>query len=58
VIEEPLGGAHRDPLAAAQIVKEALLRHLPPLQKMAVGKLRESRYERYRNIGVWQSGLE
>lgn len=53
VIEEPLGGAHRNPMVAAQRVKEALLRHLPPLQKLSVSKLRESRYDRYRNLGVW-----
>lgn len=53
VVGEPLGGAHRDPLTAAQMVKEALLKHLAALQKLSVSKLRESRYERYRNLGVW-----
>lgn len=53
IVAEPLGGAHRDPLTAAQLVKDALVKHLTSLQKLSVSKLRESRYSHYRNLGVW-----
>src|SRR4030095_7071770 len=36
VIKEPLGGAHRDPQAMADEVKDALLRHLGELDTLPI----------------------
>ncbi len=52
VIEEPLGGAHRDPDSAAQSLKQALLHHLQQLQGSDTEKLVEQRYQRLMNYGA------
>ncbi len=51
VIEEPLGGAHQDPAAAAAAIRAALTRHLAELQQLSVPELLERRYQKYRRIG-------
>lgn len=51
IIPEPEGGAHRNPEAAAENLKSALLKNLKELKEIPSKKLLESRYERYRNIG-------
>ncbi|MBO7434733.1 acetyl-CoA carboxylase carboxyltransferase subunit alpha [bacterium] len=51
IIEEPLGGAHRDHKAAAQAVKEAVIRNLDELGKLSGPELREQRYQKFRSIG-------
>jgi acetyl-CoA carboxylase carboxyl transferase subunit alpha len=51
VIGEPMGGAHRDPEAAAASIREALLRHLEELEALSAEELEEQRYRKYRNIG-------
>ncbi len=53
IIPEPLGGAHRDPQAAAAAVKEAILRHLGELEGLSVECLLDQRYRRYREIGAF-----
>lgn len=50
-IPEPLGGAHRDPEKAAQIVKECLKKALKELKGLSVEKLLEKRYEKFRVMG-------
>ncbi len=52
VLTEPLGGAHREPEAAVQAVREALDRVLSGVGDVDPDALRESRYERYRRIGA------
>lgn len=52
VLPEPLGGAHREPEAAVQAVREALGRVLSGVGDVDPDALRESRYERYRRIGA------
>jgi acetyl-CoA carboxylase carboxyl transferase subunit alpha len=54
IITEPLGGAHNDPAQAAQTLKYALQKHLNDLVGLSPAELRESRYERYRHIGVYE----
>mgnify|MGYP001770930074 FL=1 len=54
VIPEPFGGAHRDPLAAALAVKEALLRHLSELRSLSLEELQEQRYRKFRAMGVFE----
>ena len=54
VIPEPLGGAHRDPAAAARNVKEAITRTLARLQAMTVEELVSARYRKYRGMGHYR----
>lgn len=51
IIEEPLGGAHRDVDAMANNMKAALLDSLHYLQSLPKDKLLESRYERLMSFG-------
>ena len=52
VIAEPLGGAHRDPAAAAESIRQELVAQLQSLHKLDTGKLLERRYERLMSYGV------
>lgn len=52
VIAEPLGGAHRDPAAAAESIRQELVAQLKSLHKLDTGKLLERRYERLMSYGV------
>ncbi len=54
VIAEPLGGAHNDPAQAAQALGYALHKHFNDLCGLPVEQLLNSRYERYRHIGVYE----
>ncbi len=51
IIPEPLGGAHRDPQAAAKILKETLLDEIKKLKKMKVDKLLQKRVEKFSKMG-------
>lgn len=51
VIEEPLGGAHRDPEAAANSLAQALTAELERLRGLSVRQLLEERRTRLRDIG-------
>ena len=51
VVPEPVGGAHRDPQAAAAALKASLLKHLKKLISVETKALLESRYKKYRAIG-------
>ncbi|MBD0268836.1 MAG: acetyl-CoA carboxylase carboxyl transferase subunit alpha [Cyanobacteria bacterium Co-bin8] len=53
LLPEPVGGAHADPLKAATILKDALLRHLEDLSKLSPQELQRLRYEKFRQIGVF-----
>lgn len=55
VIEEPLGGAHRDYEASAAAVKKQLLGSLKRLMKLKPDKLIQQRIEKYSSMGVWVS---
>lgn len=52
VLEEPLGGAHRDIEAMATTVKSNLLEVLGSLQEMPIQDLLERRYQRYMSYGI------
>ena len=56
VLKEPLGGAHRDPLATAEALKAALLRHLHELEKKPIDDVVEMRNQRLRGYGVYSEG--
>jgi acetyl-CoA carboxylase carboxyl transferase subunit alpha len=51
VIEEPLGGAHRDPEKTAGHLKTAVLKHLKDLSALNYSQLLEARYKKFRHIG-------
>ena len=55
ILEEPLGGAHRDPEAAARTVEDYLIRTLDELAAIPIDRLLEERYTRYRSLGVYQT---
>ena len=51
IIEEPLGGAHRDPDAMARSLKQRLQSELDTLKAVPVEQLLESRYRRLMGYG-------
>jgi acetyl-CoA carboxylase carboxyl transferase subunit alpha len=53
IIPEPIGGAHRDWDATAQILKNSLKKNLKDLSSIPVEKLLEKRYAKYRKIGIF-----
>lgn len=54
IVPEPLGGAHRDPAAAAQALREALIRNMKTLLKRSGSGLKADRYKRFRKLGKWK----
>jgi acetyl-CoA carboxylase carboxyl transferase subunit alpha len=54
IIDEPLGGAHRDRAVTAQNLKTALKKHLHELQPQSVETLLRDRYERLMSYGVFE----
>ncbi len=53
VLKEPLGGAHRDPVAMAETLKAGILRHLSDLERHPTQEVLEKRYKRLRSFGVF-----
>jgi acetyl-CoA carboxylase carboxyl transferase subunit alpha len=53
IIPEPVGGAHRDHEKAASLLKEVVCRHLDELMQLSPEELLEQRYQKYRNVGVF-----
>ena len=54
VIPEPSGGAHNDPAQAAGALRYALLKHLNDLRALDSARLLDTRYERFRHLGVFE----
>lgn len=54
IVPEPLGGAHRNPQQAAQILKDTLIDELKKLKKLKTEKLLEKRMEKFAKIGEWE----
>lgn len=52
VIEEPRGGAHREPDEAARHLADAVSRHLGELEQLDESALIEQRYAKFRAMGV------
>jgi acetyl-CoA carboxylase carboxyl transferase subunit alpha len=55
IVKEPLGGAHRDPETAAKSVREFLEQSLDELDEVPIEDLLDRRYERYRDMGIYES---
>jgi acetyl-CoA carboxylase carboxyl transferase subunit alpha len=58
VIKEPIGGAHRDPKAAAAALEEWILESLTSLKKYKRASLPDRRYKRYRSLGKFAESAE
>ncbi len=56
IVAEPLGGAHRDPQAMMEAVKNALLQALADLQALAPHDLLEQRRKRLAAYGAFKEG--
>ena len=54
VIPEPSGGAHCNPVQAAENLKSAISKELHPLLKTPVDKLLRARYDKFRKMGVFE----
>ncbi len=53
LIPEPLGGAHHNYRLTADNLKAALLKHLAQIKPVPMDELLELRYQKFRNIGVF-----
>jgi acetyl-CoA carboxylase carboxyl transferase subunit alpha len=53
IVKEPLGGAHRDPKAMAETLKEVVERHFRELEKINMEELLRLRYEKFRRMGAF-----
>ena len=53
VLPEPLGGAHREPAAMAEVLRAALARQVTELSALPADELMQRRYRRLREFGVF-----
>jgi acetyl-CoA carboxylase carboxyl transferase subunit alpha len=53
VIPEPIGGAHRDPAAAAEMLRKWIVTQLHDLKRIDPDVLVQRRYERFRKMGSY-----
>jgi acetyl-CoA carboxylase carboxyl transferase subunit alpha len=53
IVPEPLGGAHQDPDATGERLREALIRHVTELRKIRPEKLVRRRAEKYAAMGTF-----
>ncbi len=53
IVPEPLGGAHQDPEAAGEALRDALMRHLTELRRLRPEKLVRRRIEKYAAMGTF-----
>jgi acetyl-CoA carboxylase carboxyl transferase subunit alpha len=54
VLKEPHGGAHRDPQAMAEVVKQSIVKHLTELRSLPVTQLLDARQARLRSLGSFR----
>jgi acetyl-CoA carboxylase carboxyl transferase subunit alpha len=55
IVDEPLGGAHRDPETVVTSVLKQVSAAVERLARTSPEELREARYRKYRRIGAWQT---
>ncbi len=53
VVEEPIGGGHRDPRRAAELLKDAITRNLAEIKNIPAQDLVKLRYEKFRKLGIF-----
>lgn len=56
IVREPVGGAHANPLEAAQLLGPYLERALADVRKFKGALLLEERYKKFRKMGVFERG--
>ena len=55
VAKEPVGGAHQDPEGMAETIKFSIQKHLKDIEQINARHLIQSRYEKFRCMGVFES---
>jgi len=55
IIDEPLGGAHRNPEKTGYLIKKTIKEFLSELEDISKEKLVKTRYEKFRKMGIFQS---
>ena len=55
VVKEPLGGAHTNPQEMAENLKTSIINSLEQFSSMSADELKNQRYEKFRNMGVFHS---
>lgn len=53
IIEEPEGGAHKNPEQAAEELKKHILKEIQELENIPSQQLIEDRYKKFRSFGIW-----
>ncbi|HVY62174.1 MAG TPA: acetyl-CoA carboxylase carboxyltransferase subunit alpha [Planctomycetota bacterium] len=56
IVREPAGGAHRNQVEAARLLKASIVAALESLEGVPVDRLLADRYEKLRRIGAWIEG--
>lgn len=54
IIKEPFGGAHRNWQQTFSNIREPLSRHLKELMSFSQDELKQQRYDKFRNMGIFQ----
>ena len=54
VLVEPLGGAHRNPADTAEVIRNALLKHIADLERLPIEQLLEERQRRLAGFGQFK----
>ncbi len=54
VLTEPLGGAHRNPPEAAEVIRNAILKNLEELDRLSTDQLLEARQKRIAGFGQFK----
>ncbi|WP_028855148.1 acetyl-CoA carboxylase carboxyltransferase subunit alpha [Psychrilyobacter atlanticus] len=57
IIEEPLGGAHRDHEAMAKNIKIKVLEAYAEIKDLSIVELKDNRYEKFRKMGEVNQGV-
>jgi len=55
IVTEPKGGSDRQPIEAAGLVKDAILANLSQISKLRPSEIKEQRYAKFRQMGVFES---
>lgn len=58
VIEEPMGGAHRDAELVAQRLRGSILRFLKSMEGVPLDQMVQQRYDRFRRMGAYASSQQ
>jgi acetyl-CoA carboxylase carboxyl transferase subunit alpha len=53
MVEEPIGGAHRDPRRVAELLKEAIIRNMSEIKSLPTAELTRQRYDKFRKLGMF-----